>query len=89
VVQARDEIFADAMVVAGLTTPIAIPTLFIQPEQGLNRADWQLKPYQTYLQNLTLVQMPGHHWCFLVEPIAFNQAVAQFLEAQCQGDCER
>jgi pimeloyl-ACP methyl ester carboxylesterase len=82
VVQARDEIFADVMVVAGLTTPIAIPTLFIQPEQGLNRTAWQLKPYQTYLQNLTLVQVPGHHWCFLVEPIAFNQAVAKFLEAQ-------
>ncbi|WP_416668682.1 alpha/beta fold hydrolase [Egbenema bharatensis] len=82
VVQARDEIFADVMVVAGLTTPIAIPTLFIQPEQGLNRTAWQLKPYQTYLQNLTLVQVPGHHWCFLVEPIAFQQAVAKFLEAQ-------
>ncbi|MCU0525761.1 MAG: alpha/beta hydrolase [Elainella sp. Prado103] len=83
VMQARDEIFEDVMKVAGLTRPIAIPTLFIQPARGLNRTAWQLRPYRTYLQNLQIVQVPGHHWCFLVEPIAFNQAVAQFLEAQC------
>lgn len=82
VVQARDEIFEDVMEVAGLTTAIALPTLFVQPEQGLNRTAWQLKPYRTYLQNLTLVQVPGNHWCFLVEPIAFNQAIASFLDAQ-------
>lgn len=80
VIQARDEIFADVMEVAGLTTPIAIPTLFIQPEQGLNRMAWQLQPYKTYLQNLEIVQVPGHHWCFLVEPVAFNLAVATFLD---------
>lgn len=84
VVQARDEIFEDVMEVAGLTAPIATPTLFIQPQQGLNRTAWQLKPYQTYLTQLQMVQVPGHHWCFLVEPIAFNQAVAQFLDAQTQ-----
>ncbi len=82
VVQARDEIFADVMTVAGLTTPIAIPTLFVQPERGLNRTAWQLKPYRTYLQNLQIVRVPGHHWCFLVEPIAVNQAIAAFLEHQ-------
>lgn len=82
VVQARDEIFEDVMQVAGLTQPIAIPTLFIQPKQGLNRTAWQLQPYRTYLQNLQIVQVPSHHWCFLVEPIAFNQAVARFLDAQ-------
>lgn len=81
VVQARDEIFADVMEVAGLTTPIAIPTLFVQPQQGLNRTAWQLRPYRTYLKNLQIVQVPGHHWCFLVEPIAFNQAIATFLAA--------
>jgi pimeloyl-ACP methyl ester carboxylesterase len=80
VVQARDEIFDDVMEVAGLTTAIAIPTLFIQPEQGLNRTKWQLNPYRTYLQNLQIVQVPGHHWCFLVEPTSFNRAVANFLE---------
>lgn len=82
VVQARDEIFADVMEVAGLTIPLATPTLFIQPEQGLNRTAWQLKPYKTYLKNLQIIQVPGHHWCFLVEPSAFNQAVANFLDAQ-------
>ncbi|WP_088889431.1 alpha/beta fold hydrolase [Leptolyngbya ohadii] len=82
VVQARDEIFDDVMVVAGLTEPVSIPTLFIQPEQGLNRTEWQLKPYKTYLKNLEIAQVPGNHWCFLVEPIAFNQAVAEFLAAQ-------
>jgi pimeloyl-ACP methyl ester carboxylesterase len=84
VVQARDEIFEDVMEVAGLTTAITIPTLFIQPERGLNRMAWQLKPYRTYLQNLKLTQVAGNHWCFLVEPIAFNQAVATFLESQRQ-----
>lgn len=88
VVQARDEIFADVMEVAGLTTAIAIPTLFVQPAQGLNRTAWQLKPYRTYLQNLTLTQVPGNHWCFLVEPIAFNQAIARFLASQRQDTVE-
>lgn len=86
IVQARDEIFTDVMKVAGLTNSIPTPTLFIQPEQGLNPTQWQLKPYHTYLQNLQIVQVPGHHWCFLVEPIAFNQAVAKFLDANCQFD---
>lgn len=81
VVQARDQIFDDVMQVAGLTAPITIPTLFVQPEQGLNRTAWQLKPYRTYLQNLQIVSVPGHHWCFLVEPDAFNQTVSKFLDA--------
>jgi pimeloyl-ACP methyl ester carboxylesterase len=84
VIQARDEIFADVMQVAGLTIPIAIPTLFVQPEQGLNRTEWQLKPYKTYLKNLRIVQVPGNHWCFLVEPEAFNQAIATFLDPLTQ-----
>lgn len=82
VVQARDQIFNDVMQVAGLTTAIATPTLFVQPKRGLNRTEWQLKPYRTYLQNLQVIQVPGHHWCFLVEAIAFNQVVSAFLEAQ-------
>jgi pimeloyl-ACP methyl ester carboxylesterase len=82
VVQARDEIFVDVMEVAGLTTAIEIPTLFVQPERGLNRTAWQLKPYRTYLQDLQIVQVPGNHWCFLVEPIAFHQVVTTFLESQ-------
>lgn len=81
VVQARDEIFLDVMQVAGLTAPIEIPTLLVQPDQGLNRTAWQLKPYQTYLKNLQIAQVPGNHWCFLVEPLACNQAIATFLKA--------
>lgn len=79
VVQARDEIFEDVMQVAGLTEAIEIPTLFLQPTAGLNRTAWQLKPYQTYLKNLQIQPIPGNHWAFLVEPDAFNQAVAAFL----------
>ncbi len=82
VVQARDEIFMDVMRVAGLTAPIEIPTLFVQPQQGLNRTAWQLKPYRTYLRQLQMTQVPGNHWCFMVEPAAFNQAIATFLKAQ-------
>ena len=85
VVQARDEIFVDVMEVAGLTTAITIPTLFVQPERGLNRTAWQLKPYRTYLQDLQIILVPGNHWCFLVEPIAFNQAVTSFLESQSKN----
>jgi pimeloyl-ACP methyl ester carboxylesterase len=46
VVQARDEIFDDVLKVAGLTSAIATPTLFVQPLQGLNRTPWQLQPYR-------------------------------------------
>lgn len=83
VVQARDEIFEDVMRVAGLTQPVEIPTLFLQPQEGHNRTAWQLQPYRTYLKNLQIQQIPGNHWCFLVEPAAFNSSVAAFLERQC------
>lgn len=79
VIQARDEIFADVCRVAGLTQPLTVPSLFLQPEQGLNRSAWQLKPYRQYLLNLQIRQIPGNHWPFLVEPATFNQAVATFL----------
>ena len=78
-VAARNQIFEDVMRVAGLTKPLEIPTLLIKPEKGLNRTEWQLKPYKTYLQNLRICEVPGNHWAFLVEPEAFNQAVAEFL----------
>lgn len=82
VVQARNQMFEEVMRVAGFTVPIDIPTLFIQPETGVNRQDWQLKPYKTYLKNLRVCPVPGNHWPFLTEPDAFNQAVAAFLEEQ-------
>ncbi|MDJ0713787.1 MAG: alpha/beta hydrolase [Prochloraceae cyanobacterium] len=78
-VAARDEIFAEVMKVEGLTQPIEIPTLFIKPKQGLNRTQWQLKPYKTYLKNLSISEVPGNHWPFLVEPDAFNHTVKSFL----------
>lgn len=80
VVSARDRVFDDVLRVAGLTQPIEIPALFLQPETGLNRTASQLKPYRSYLKNLQIQKIPGNHWAFLVEPEAFNQAVAAFLE---------
>ncbi len=61
---------------------VDIPTLFIQSEKGVNRKDWQLKPYKTYLKNLRIGKVPGNHWPFLVQPEAFNQTVKTFLEEQ-------
>jgi pimeloyl-ACP methyl ester carboxylesterase len=82
VIQARNEIFEDVMQVAGLTKDIQIPTLFIKPKQGLNRTEFQFKPYKTFLKNLQIQEVPGNHWAFLVEPEAFNQTVANFLDQQ-------
>lgn len=76
---ARDRIFENVMSVPGFTIPLEIPSLFIQPEKGLNRQDWQIKPYKTYLKNLRLCQVPGNHWPFLTQPETFNQTVAAFL----------
>lgn len=80
--QARDEIFDDVMRVAGLVEPMDVPTLLIQPNQGLNRTAWQLQPYRTYFTQLRLQPVPGNHWCFLVEPEAFFQAIAPFFDQQ-------
>jgi pimeloyl-ACP methyl ester carboxylesterase len=79
-VAARNSIFAEVMRVPGLTKAIHIPTLFIQPEKGVNRQAWQLKPYKTYLKNLEISQVPGNHWAFLTKPEEFNQTVAAFLQ---------
>ena len=79
---ARDEIFLEVMQVAGLTTPIDISTLFIQPQQGVNRMGWQLKPYKNFLKNLQICQIPGNHWCFLTRPEDFNRTVVSFLNTQ-------
>ena len=78
---ARDGIFDEVMRVPGLTIPIDIPTLFIQPEKGVNRQDWQLKTYKTYLKNLRVTTAPGNHWCFLTQPEAFKQIVEGFLKS--------
>ncbi|NET15809.1 MAG: alpha/beta hydrolase [Okeania sp. SIO1H6] len=80
VVPARNEIFEEVMRVPGLTEYIDVPTLFIQPEKGVNRSELQIKPYQKYLRNLKMEKVPGNHWVFLVEPEKFNQTVGNFLE---------
>jgi len=79
-IPARNQIFEEVMQVNGLTDFIDIATLLVLPETGVNRLDWQLKPYKTYLKNLNIGQVPGNHWPFLVKPEAFNQTVEAFLK---------
>ncbi|MDJ1168048.1 alpha/beta hydrolase [Roseofilum sp. BLCC_M154] len=79
-VDARNEIFKEVMQVAGLTQALDVPTLLITPEKGLNRTNWQLKPYRTYLHHLKIETVPGNHWAFLVEPEAFNRVVGHVLQ---------
>lgn len=81
-IAARNRIFEEVMRVAGLTANIEIPTLFVQPEKGVNRMDWQMQPYQKYLKNLIIKKVPGNHWCFLTQPETFNQTVAEFLDSR-------
>ncbi|BAZ47988.1 alpha/beta hydrolase fold protein [Nostoc sp. NIES-4103] len=78
-IAARNEIFEEVLQVPGFTIPLDTPSLFIQPEKGVNRQDWQLQPYKTYLKNLRLCRVPGNHWPFLSNPEAFNRTVAAFL----------
>lgn len=81
-IAARNGIFKEVMQVNGLTQLSTIPTLLITPEKGLNRTQWQLKPYQKYLQNLEICSVPGNHWAFLEELASFHQVVSQFLARQ-------
>ncbi|MEG4573854.1 alpha/beta hydrolase [Microcoleus sp. N3A4] len=83
-IAARNQIFAEVMKVAGLTENIEIPTLFVQPEKGVNRMDWQMQPYKRYLKNITVAKVPGNHWSFLTQLETFNQTVADFLEGTRQ-----
>lgn len=78
-IHARNRIFEEILDVDGLTQTITVPTLFVQPKQGLNKARWQLQSYQTYCQNLQICQVDGNHWAFLVAPDSFNKAVSSFL----------
>jgi haloacetate dehalogenase len=82
-IAARDGIFDDVLRVPGFTIPLDTPALFVQPEQGLNRQEWQIKPYKTYLKNFHLCRTPGNHWPFLTAPQAFQETIAAFL-AECQ-----
>jgi pimeloyl-ACP methyl ester carboxylesterase len=81
VVQARNEVFEDILRVSGLTESIDRPTLLVLPTKGLNRTTIQINPYKRFLKNLRIASVPGNHWCFLVEPEAFNQTVISFLNS--------
>ena len=81
-VAARNGIFTDVMQQSGLTKTLAIPSLFIQPTEGLNRSQWQLKPYHRYLSNLSIERVKGNHWVFLVNPDEFDREVNKFLSQQ-------
>ena len=76
---ARDQVFDAVMHTATLTKPLIPPTLFIQPEHGINRFQWQLRPYETHARRLERRSVPGHHWPFLTHPESFNETVAEFL----------
>lgn len=86
VLPCRNEVFEDVMLVAGLTEPLAVPSLLLLPERGLNRSEFQIKPFKTYLKNLTIQKIPGNHWAFLVEPEAFDRTVAAFLNSHSDRD---
>ena len=79
-IAARNQIFSDVMQQSGLIKPLTIPSLFIQPTEGLNRTQWQLKPYRRYLLNLEIKQVDGNHWVFLVNPDEFNRQVEKFID---------
>lgn len=78
-IAARNGVFDDVLQLAGLTQTVDVPTCLLLPAQGLNRSRWQLKPYRKYLPNLTIQAIPGNHWPHLVEPEAFQAAVATYL----------
>ncbi len=78
-IPARNQIFEAVLQENGLTEMIKIPSLLILPERGVNRMKWQLKPYKTYLEQLTIQSVPGNHWPFLGQSQSFNPVVEQFL----------
>lgn len=84
---ARDGIFDAVLRVPGLIQEIQVPSLFMQPEAGVNRFDWQLKPYRKYLKNLRVESVPGNHWAFLVEPERFSQTLTDFLAKSVNVEC--
>jgi pimeloyl-ACP methyl ester carboxylesterase len=90
-VHARNLIFEAILGIDGLTTTITVPTLFVQPKQGLNQSEWQLKPYKTYCSNLQIYKVNGNHWAFLVAPESFDTVILQFLSnIQYElGDCPK
>ena len=76
---ARDRIFTASLLSAGLSGPVAVPTLLVLPERGLNRFSWQLRPYHCYLQQLKIARVPGNHWPHLDAPESLQTAIAAFI----------
>ncbi|MFM1842194.1 MAG: hypothetical protein RLZZ490_930 [Cyanobacteriota bacterium] len=77
--QARDEVFEQVMSVPGLTETLDLPCLLIKPDRGVNRSARQIAPFKRYFPQLTVVEVAGNHWSFLVNPKDFNPLVAKFL----------
>ncbi|MEM9244883.1 MAG: alpha/beta hydrolase [Cyanobacteria bacterium P01_F01_bin.153] len=78
-IAARNGIFEAVMLVNGLTERLSTPALVLIAEEGLNRSDWQLKPYKKYLTQLILKKIPGNHWLFLVNPEEFTKEIQVYL----------
>ncbi|MEO0948826.1 MAG: alpha/beta fold hydrolase [Cyanobacteria bacterium J06641_5] len=76
---ARDRIFMESLLNAGLSGPVDVPALLVLPERGLNRCSWQLQPYHRYLQQLQVTRVPGNHWPHLDAPESLQAAIAAFL----------
>jgi pimeloyl-ACP methyl ester carboxylesterase len=79
-IAARNGVFDDILQTAGLTAPLPTPTTLLLPQAGLNRMAWQTRPYHQYLTQLQVQTIPGNHWPHLVEPVAFNAAIATTLD---------
>ena len=79
-VAARDGIFEDVMSFASFTRQVDVPTLLIKFDAGLNRSQWQFKPYYQYLSNLEVRELSGNHWGFLTHPAEFNREIRNYLK---------
>lgn len=79
-IAARDGVFLDTFEQSGLTETLQVPTHILIPKAGLNRRNWQLRPYKKYLSQLILQHIPGNHWPHLVEPEAFNRTILEILK---------
>ena len=79
-VAARDGIFEDVMSFTSFTKQVEVPTLLVKFDMGLNRSQWQFKPYYKYLTKLEVRELPGNHWGFLTYPAEFNREIRNYLE---------
>lgn len=78
-ISAREPMFDDVMRIPGFTQTVDVPALLVQPTEGINRTERQLKPYKQYLSNLQICTLETSHWPFLTLPDEFEGAIATFL----------